>query len=82
MTNWMDQGIAAIQKHDPAYGAGDTILGLGSHMLHGAARGIGGLITLGATGSFDAATDIGAKKHLAELFAGADDQPGNNRAHD
>ena len=56
MTAWMDQGIAAIQKHDPAYGAGDTILGLGSHMLHGAARGIGGLITLGATGSADAAT--------------------------
>ena len=57
MVDWMDQGIAAIQQHDPAYGAGDTILGLGSHMLHGAARGIGGLITLGATGSFDAATD-------------------------
>ena len=51
MVDWMDQGIAAIQQHDPAYGAGDTILGLGSHMLHGAARGIGGLITLGATGS-------------------------------
>ena len=57
MADWMDQGIAAIQQHDPAYGVGDTILGLGSHMLHGAARGIGGLITLGATGSFDAATD-------------------------
>ena len=57
MADWMDQGIAAIQEYDPIYGAGDTILGLGSHMLHGAARGWGGLITLGATGSFDAAED-------------------------
>ena len=57
MVDWMDQGIAAIQQYDPVYGAGDTILGLGSHMLHGAGRGIGGLITLGMTGSADAATD-------------------------
>ena len=57
MPSWMDDAISGLYKYDPFTGMGDTLLSVGSHMLHGAARGYGGLITLGGTGSFDAATD-------------------------
>ena len=56
MTSWMDDAINDLQR-TPIWGAGDTALSMGSSFIHGAARGLGGLLTLGATGSADAATD-------------------------
>ena len=59
MADWMDQGIETLKRTygDNLLGLGDTALSMGSSFIHGAAQGMGGLLTLGATGSADAATD-------------------------
>jgi hypothetical protein len=56
MVDWMDNALREMDK-SPIFGLGDAALSMGSGFIHGAGQGIGGLITLGATGSFDAATD-------------------------
>jgi hypothetical protein len=56
MPSWMDDALREMEK-TPIWGLGDAALSMGSGFIHGAGRGIGGLITLGATGSASAATD-------------------------